>query len=108
MPIRALRSTLPSLMLLIVLVLVWDQGVQLLRVPPYIVPTPGAVWARLARDPLFFGREGLVTLGEALGGLAIGGLLALGAGLLMARWRWIERALLPVAVVAKVTPVVVI
>jgi NitT/TauT family transport system permease protein len=105
---RALRTTLPSLALLVVLVLAWDQGVRLLRVPSYIVPTPLAVANRLVGDPLFFGREGLVTLGEALGGLAIGGVLALGAGLLMARWRWIERALLPVAVVAKVTPVVVI
>jgi NitT/TauT family transport system permease protein len=38
----------------------------------------------------------------------IGGVLALGASLLMAQWRWLERALLPVAVVAKVTPVVVV
>jgi NitT/TauT family transport system permease protein len=105
---RAFGAMLPSLALLVVFVLAWDQGVRLLRVPAYIVPAPGAVANRLIADPLFFGREGLVTLGEALGGLAIGGLLALAAGLLMARWRWIERALLPVAVVAKVTPVVVI
>lgn len=50
----------------------------------------------------------MTTLGEALGGLVVGGTLALGAGVLMARWRWLERALLPVAIVAKVTPVVVV
>src|SRR4051794_17209779 len=105
---RGIVSLLPVLALLAVLLVAWDRAVRLLNVPAFIVPTPLAVAARLAGDPLFFGREGLVTLGEALGGLLIGGVLALGAGLVMARWRWLERALLPVAIVAKVTPVIIV
>jgi NitT/TauT family transport system permease protein len=103
-----LASLLPTLAFLTVVLIGWELAVQVWRVPAYLLPGPTAVGARLASDPLFFGREGLVTLGEALGGLVIGGLLALGASLLMAHWRWLERALLPVAVVAKVTPVVVV
>jgi NitT/TauT family transport system permease protein len=99
---------LPTAAFLATVLLGWELAVRLWGVPSYLLPTPTAVAARLIGDPLFFGREGLVTLGEALGGLVIGGTLALGAGLLMAQWRWLERALLPVAVVAKVTPVVVI
>jgi NitT/TauT family transport system permease protein len=106
--VRSVAPLLPVLALLAGILVAWDWAVRLFRVPAFIVPTPLAVAERLAGDPLFFGREGLVTLGEALGGLAIGGILALAAGLLMARWRWLERALLPVAVVAKVTPVVVV
>src|SRR5688572_28605401 len=86
----------------------WEAAFRLWQVRAYLMPGPGAVALRLVSDPGFFGREGLVTLAEALGGLLIGGVLALGAGLLMARWRWLERALLPVAIVAKVTPVVVV
>ena len=52
-------------------------GVRLLRVPVYIVPAPVAVANRLVADPMFFAREGLVTLGEALGGLRSAGC-----------WRW--------------------
>jgi NitT/TauT family transport system permease protein len=107
-PVGALMAGLPSAALLIACLCAWEGAVRIWQVPSYLLPAPSAVAARLIGDPLFFCREGLVTLGEALGGLTIGGALALGAGLLMAQWRWLERALLPVAVVAKVTPVVVV
>jgi NitT/TauT family transport system permease protein len=94
--------------LLVGVLALWELAVWAWRVPTFLLPGPSAVATRLVSDPLFFAREGLVTLAEALGGLLIGGALALGAGLLMARWRWLERALLPVAIVAKVTPVVVV
>jgi NitT/TauT family transport system permease protein len=103
-----LTPFLPTLALLGAVLLGWELAVRLWQVPTYLLPAPSAVAARLVGDPSFFAREGMVTLGEALGGLIIGGVLALGAGLMMAQWRWLERALLPVAVVAKVTPVVVI
>jgi NitT/TauT family transport system permease protein len=103
-----LTPFLPTLALLGAVLLGWELAVRLWQVPTYLLPGPSAVAARLVGDPSFFAREGMVTLGEALGGLIIGGVLALGAGLMMAQWRWLERALLPVAVVAKVTPVVVI
>jgi NitT/TauT family transport system permease protein len=103
-----LTPFLPTVALLGAVLLGWELAVRLWQVPTYLLPGPSAVAARLVGDPSFFAREGLVTLGEALGGLIIGGVLALGAGLMMAQWRWLERALLPVAVVAKVTPVVVI
>jgi NitT/TauT family transport system permease protein len=103
-----IATFLPTAGFLLFLLVVWEAAVSLWRVPVYLLPGPSAVVTRLVADPLFFGREGLVTLGEALGGLLIGGVLALGAGVLMAQWRWLERALLPVAVIAKVTPVVVV
>ena len=87
---------LPTVAFLAVVLLGWELAVRLWQVPAFLLPSPSAVGARLMGDPMFFGREGLITLGEALGGLAIGGVLALGASLLMAQWRWLERALLPV------------
>jgi NitT/TauT family transport system permease protein len=105
---RRLTPLLPTAVLLGAVLLGWELAVWAWQVQAYLLPGPSAVATRLIGDPLFFGREGLVTLGEALGGLVIGGVLALAAGLMMAQWRWLERALLPVAVVAKVTPVVVI
>jgi len=103
-----LTALLPTVVFLLALLFGWEIAVRFWQVPVYLLPGPSAVFVRLLADPLFFAREGLVTLGEALGGLAIGGVLALGAGIVMAQWRWLERALLPVAVIAKVTPVVVI
>ena len=106
--VLGLTQLLPTVALLSAVLLVWELAVRLMQVPNFLLPAPSAVTARLVGDPWFFVREGLVTLGEALGGLVIGGVLAFVAGLLMARWRWLERALLPVAIVAKVTPVVVV
>lgn len=108
MRLRGVSAFAPAAALIVGVLLAWEAAVRFWNVQSFLLPAPTAVLIRLAGDPQFFVREGLVTLGEALGGLAIGGVLAFGAGLLMARWQWLERALLPVAVVAKVTPVVVI
>jgi NitT/TauT family transport system permease protein len=102
------RAVWPTLLVLATALVLWEALVRLLRVAPFLLPAPSAVAARLAGDPAFFAREGAYTLAEALAGLAVGGGLALAAGVLMARWRWLERALLPIAVLAKVTPVVIV
>ena len=102
------RVLLPTLVVLIGVLLVWELLVRSLQVPVYLVPAPTAVAARWVRDPGFFLVEGGVSLAEALGGLLVGGGAALGAGVLMARLRWLERALLPIALLLKLTPVVVL
>lgn len=89
-------------------VAVWEVLVRTRGVPSYILPSPSVVAARWLADPGFFLGEGLIALGEALGGLFVGASLALAAGLVMAQWRWLERAILPLALVVKMTPVVVV
>ncbi len=106
--LATVRPLWPTILVLLAIVAAWEATVRGLRVAPFLLPAPSAVLARLASDPAFFAREGAYTLAEALAGLGVGGGLALAAGLLMARWRWLERALLPIAVLAKVTPVVIV
>ncbi len=86
----------------------WEAWTRLARVPEYIAPPPSAVFARLFGDLGFFALHGAITLGEALGGLALGGAVALVAAALMANSRWIERSLYPLAILVKVTPVVAV
>jgi NitT/TauT family transport system permease protein len=99
---------LPTAVLLAALLALWELVVRYREVASYLLPSPTSVAERWLRDPTFFLGEGAVTLTEALAGLALGGGLALALGLVMAHWRWLERALLPVAIVAKVTPVVIV
>lgn len=101
-------NALPTLLLLVGLVLGWELVVRLERVPAYLVPGPSAIAERWLREPAFFCVEGAVSLAEALGGLLVGGGLAFTAGVLMARVPWLERGLLPLAIVLKMTPVVVL
>jgi NitT/TauT family transport system permease protein len=102
------RTYLPTAVVLAGLLVLWELVVRFKQVASYLLPAPTSVAERWLRDPRFFLGEGAVTLAEALAGLALGGGLALATGLLMAHWRWLERALLPVAIIAKVTPVVIV
>ena len=82
--------------------------VRLADVPVYIVPGPLAVLRRLFGDIGFFAGHGATTLIEAIIGFLLGSLVAVTAAILMAHSRLMERTLLPLAVVVKVTPIVAI
>ena len=103
-----IMNALPTVVLLLGLLLAWEWLVRAAQVPAYLLPAPSAIGARLLHDPLFFVTEGGISLAEALAGLAVGGGAAFLAGVVMARVRWLERGLLPLAIVLKMTPVVVL
>jgi NitT/TauT family transport system permease protein len=101
-------NALPTLALLLALLAAWELAVRLSGAPAFLMPSPSAVAARWLSEPAFFMTEGGISLAEALAGLAVGGGAAFCAGVLMARVRWLERGLLPLAIVLKMTPVVVL
>ena len=103
----AVMNTLPPLLLVLTLLLVWELVVRVEQVPAYLMPSPSAIAARWLREPGFRDRRRHLP-GEALGGLAVGGGVAFVAGVAMARVAWLERGLLPLAIVLKMTPVVVL
>lgn len=86
----------------------WEAGVRLGGVPVYLLPAPSTVLARLAAEPLYFLKEGAVTLLEALGGFLLGTAVALAGAVAMAHSRLLERALFPLAVLVKVTPLIAV
>jgi NitT/TauT family transport system permease protein len=98
----------PTLALLGAAIGAWEMAVRAAEVPSYLLPAPSLVALRWWNDPGFFLSEGGVSLAEALGGLLVGGGAALLVGLVMARLRWLERAVLPLALMLKMTPVVVV
>src|SRR5438874_1422864 len=103
-----MRNAIPATLLLLLATLGWEAVVRVQQVPAYLVPPPSVVAARWLGEPTFFLGEGGISLAEALAGLAVGGGLAFLAGVLMARLRWLEQGLLPLAIVLKMTPVVVL
>jgi NitT/TauT family transport system permease protein len=86
----------------------WEAWVALKDIKPYIVPAPHVVAERLAEDPLMFAREGFKTLQGAMIGFFMGTTVALVLATLMAQSRVLERALFPLAILVKVTPIVAI
>jgi NitT/TauT family transport system permease protein len=103
-----IRQSIPTIAFLVAIFGAWEVTTSVLRVPSYLLPGPSLVLGRWISDFRFFLFEGGITLLEALAGLLLGGGVALLAALLMARWPWVERAVLPIAIVAKVTPVVIV
>jgi ABC-type nitrate/sulfonate/bicarbonate transport system permease component len=109
LPWRAvLGRILPPLAVLALIVGLWQLYVTLSGVPEYLVPGPGAVAERVLADPAYFYREGLITLTEAMLGLALGAGLAFAVGAFLAHSPALERSVMPWAVALKVTPIVAV
>jgi NitT/TauT family transport system permease protein len=97
----------PVLGVLVVLI-VWEAWTSVASVPTFIMPAPSRVVVRLWADmPTLVGQLGW-TLFEAATGLLLGVLVGVAGATLMAHSLLAERALLPLAVVIKVTPTIAI
>jgi NitT/TauT family transport system permease protein len=105
---RWLTDLLPPLLALGIGIAVWESWVRLQDVPDYLVPAPSAIGACLVDDPLFFVRQGGVTLLGAMLGFSLGAGVAILLAVFMAHSRFLEKSLFPVELVVKVTPIVAI
>ncbi len=105
---RALATAVPPLVAALLALLVWEAWVRWRDIAAYLVPAPSAVLATLADDPGRFAFAARTTLVEALAGLAVGAGTAFALAALMAHSRPLERALYPLALLVKVTPVIAV
>lgn len=102
--LRALLPWRPVLVCLGPLVL-WQAIVSIAGTPPYLLPGPGPVLARLVDSaPLLFGHA-LVTTTEILAGLALGVLIGSVSALLMLMLPPMRPWLLPVLLLGQTIPV---
>ena len=73
-----------------------------------MAPAPDGVASRFFDDPGYCSRNGAWTLGEASLGLFFGSAVAIALAVAMAHSRVLERAIFPLAIAAKVMPLVAI
>jgi len=99
----------------VALVLLWEGCVDWLKVPPYILPPPIAVvralWSGLdvpLDSPAGFYLPIASTLSNAISGFAIGAVLGIATGSIMAESRIVEIVLMPYAFALQVLPKVAI
>ena len=88
--------------------LVWELAVRLTQVPVYLVPAPSDIVAVLGEDASGLLPAALMTLGEALAGLAIGGAVGLSLAVLITFWDQLEHGVLSLALLLKSTPVIAV
>jgi NitT/TauT family transport system permease protein len=98
----------PSIAMVAALLLGWEATVRLAHIQAFILPAPSLILSTLIADrATLFASLGvtLATTFEALVTAVVGGLLL---AILFSQWKWLERALLPVAVTLQVTPIIAI
>lgn len=105
---RPLGAWAPAGLLLGVAFGAWEAAVRVAGWPTYLLPAPSVIFRRWWEGLPFFFSQGTVTLAEAVAGLVVGAGGALVLGALMAHWRTLERAVLPLAILVKVTPIVTV
>ena len=86
--------------------LVWQYGVQIFDIKRYILPRPSEILTTINGSKLFFWEMARTTMWEAFAGFAVAFVLAMIVATLMAHSRFIERAVLPLAVLVQVTPII--
>lgn len=84
----------------------WEGAVALFDVRRFVLPAPSGIVAHIADDPGFYVRNGRTTLWEATLGFVLALVVALACATVMAHSRFVERAVLPLAVLVQVTPIV--
>lgn len=88
----------------------WYAIIWVGRLPAFILPAPHQVLTRFVRavtEGDLLG-HGWVTLQEVLGGLALGGTVAIVFGYALAKSRWLEKMLAPYVVASQAVPTIAI
>ncbi|WP_165972224.1 ABC transporter permease [Paenibacillus piri] len=101
-------SALAPLLAFVALFGLWELIIRIFNIKMVILPAPSGIFAELVRNFGFYVPHIWTTFTEAIFGFLIGAAIALLAGVLMSQSRFLERALLPLAVLANVTPIVAI
>ena len=84
----------------------WQLLVWALDVKRFVLPGPWSIVVHLADNPAYYLRNARTTVWEAACGFFLAFLLAMAAAVVMARSRYAERAIVPLAVLIQVTPII--
>ncbi|MGH8912171.1 MAG: ABC transporter permease [Acidimicrobiia bacterium] len=87
---------------------VWEIWVRAAGTPVYLLPAPSDVAAVLGEDASGLLPAALVTLGEALAGLAIGGAFGLLMAVVVTFWGHLEQGVMSLALLIKSTPIIAV
>ncbi|MEO8059471.1 MAG: ABC transporter permease [Burkholderiales bacterium] len=95
-------------LLLVMLVLLWDVTIRVLKIPPYLIPTPLSVIGQLYKEWPMLWRETLPTLYATLGGFALSALIGVPIAMWIAYSRVVESFVYPLLVFSQSVPKVAI
>jgi NitT/TauT family transport system permease protein len=103
---RRALDWLPALVVLVVVLVIWQESIALLHIKRFLAPQPSAIASTFWDDRGELLRAGWFTFQEALGGFVVGSSLGILAALVLARWPRLSRALMPYAIAASAVPII--
>ena len=100
------RSILAPMVGVVGFLALWQFLVWVFDIKQFELPTPTEILRHLWSDPSFYFENARSTLWEALLGFVLGLVSALVGATIMAHSRFVEQAVLPLAVLIQVTPII--
>lgn len=105
---RVLETYLPPIITLILFLLCWQYGTQAFGIPPYLLPKPTDIVMAAMEDWNHLAVSVTTTILEAVIGFVLSVVLGVGAAIMMASSKLLERSLYPYAILLQTIPIVAI
>lgn len=86
--------------------LLWEFGIKYIGIPEYLIPKPTEVISNIFLNFKHFSLNAFYTLFESVVGFLLGSILGMLLAILILFNRNLERILLPLAILIKVTPII--
>jgi NitT/TauT family transport system permease protein len=104
----SLRDVMLPVLVFVLALAVWEAVVRYNGIEPYILPTPSLIAQTLVNDRALLISSLMTTLTITIESLALATVCAVTLALAIAHSKWVERAIMPFAVVLQVTPIIAI
>ncbi len=101
-----MRDWLPPLVILVLVLVGWQQAINVLDIQRFLLPKPTAIADTFWNERGVLWTAGRYTFSEALAGFAVGSGSAILAALLLARFRPLGTALMPYFIAANAVPII--
>jgi len=97
---------IPALVVFCLGIVIWQISIEIFNIQKFLLPKPGAIVRAFFEQRSTLWSAGWLTLKEALGGFAIGSALGIAFAVVLARFRRISNALMPIAIAANAIPII--
>ena len=104
--VRATREWVPALVVFVLAIALWEGAISAFDIKQFLLPRPSDIVQTCWSDRHTLWPAGWYTFKEALGGFAVGSLLGIAAATVIARFRVVGTALMPIFIAANAIPII--
>jgi len=97
---------LPAILVFVLAIVVWQLAIDVFNIQKFLLPKPAAIVSAFWTQRSSLWSAGWLTLKEALGGFVIGSAFGIFMAVVLARFRRLGDALMPIAIAANAIPII--